>query len=270
VGSSALGVCSATYRTDAPNTSVNPGWLMPTGNVGNRTGGIVYNQALPASAGLQVTFDQVQYGGSGADGISFFLSDGSYQLTQTGAPGGSLGYARRDNGATVEPGVVGGFLGLALDAWGNYPRATEARGTGCPSGTAGSTSTTEIKNNVSLRGPGWQDGAGAWTQGYCLLATSGAMSTSTKNLRGSGVADYRSVRITVSPTTYSGTTPTTTITVDMNFTPSGGGSFQNVFTTTTHEEVPATYKFGFAASTGGSTDVHLIRNLAVWDCCTSR
>jgi len=261
---STLGKCDPTNTAGGPGTGVNPGWLLLTGNVGNRTGGIVYNQALPASAGLSVTFDQVQYGGDKADGISFFLSDGSYQLTQTGAPGGSLGYARRDNGGVVEPGVVGGFLGLALDAWGNFPRSNEGRGTGCAAAglDPGSSAASEIKNNVTLRGVGWQDDDGAWTQGYCLLATSGSLSTTTRDLRGADINGYRKVRITVFPTTYSGTTPSTRITVEVNFDPSGS-TFTQLLDTTTHEAVPATYKFGFAASTGGSKDVHLIRNLSV-------
>ena len=267
-GSSTLGMCDSSKRTDAPGTSTNPGWMMLTGNENNRTGGIVYNQALPASAGLTVTFDQAQYSNTdeGADGISFFLSDGAYNLTTTGASGGSLGYAQKI-GTTVDgPGVVGGFLGLALDAWGNFPRSNEGRGTGCSAAgqnPGDGTASDRIKNSVTLRGPGWQDGTGAWTQGYCLLATQQLPTSQNLRANATSANTYRTVRITVYPTTYSGTTPSTRITVEVNFTPGTSSTFTTVLDTTTNEDVPDTYKFGFAASTGGSKDVHLIRNLQV-------
>ncbi|WP_190233060.1 hypothetical protein [Streptomyces avicenniae] len=47
----------------------------------DRTGGLLCNRPLPGNGGLQVTFDQYQYGtnpqGLGADGIGFFLVDGA-------------------------------------------------------------------------------------------------------------------------------------------------------------------------------------------------
>jgi len=262
VGASALGVCGA--NTNGKPSTSDPGWMLLTGTNNNRSGGIVYNQALPASAGVEITFDQAQYGGSSADGISFFLSDGTYDLATTGATGGSLGYAQKIGTASDDgPGVVGGFLGLALDAWGNFPRSNEGRGTGCAAvgkDPGNSTATDRIANSVTLRGPGWQAGDGAWTQGYCLVATN-QLSSTTQNLRGADAENgFRTVRIKVYPTATDGSTR---ITVEVNFDPAGAGAFQTVLDTTTTDPVPSTYKFGFAASTGGATDVHLIRNLAV-------
>src|SRR6185312_11451999 len=107
-------------------------------------------------AGLQMDFDQAQYGGSGADGISFFLSDGSRQLTTTGASGAALGYSTSGG----QPGVTGGYLGVGLDAWGFF-KNSDIEGADC----AGTNpyDRTRVPNVVSLRGPG--DG----TSGYCLL-----------------------------------------------------------------------------------------------------
>ncbi|WP_162616519.1 hypothetical protein [Xylanimonas allomyrinae] len=173
------------------------GWLQLTdasgGNMNNngngagssaaRAGGVLFNQALPATAGLHARFEQAQYGGFvngtrdapegtfrswGADGISFILTDGNFTLTETGQTGGSLGYAQSGNG----PGVAGGFLGLGLDAWGNYPRASGALGAGCAAAgqNPGLSGSSTLRDSVALRGPGWQDSNGKWTQGYCLLA----------------------------------------------------------------------------------------------------
>ena len=78
-----------------------------------------------------MVFRQFQYGGTGADGIGFFLVDGSTNLTATGANGGSLGYAQKDGS---QPGIRGGYIGVGFDSFGNYYNDGEYRGTGCPVG----------------------------------------------------------------------------------------------------------------------------------------
>ncbi|GAA2527943.1 DUF7507 domain-containing protein [Rarobacter incanus] len=291
-GQSALSNCSAHPVGSVPPRGTTPGWLQFTDVANSRSGGIIYNQALPATNGLVVEFEQAQYGGSGADGISFFLSDGAYNLTTTGATGGSLGYAQK----TGVEGVTGGFLGVALDAWGNYPRGDEGRGDGCTSpqssGYATSSSVNDFRPNVSIRGPGQQVAAGTnqgkWLKGYCLWKTAVGESKAanqqptptaatvvpklkTYGLRGSDSDAStggtrannaaRTVRITVSPADSNGYT---TVTVDIDFDgPSASLGWTNVLSYTTTVAAPSLYKFGFAASTGGSTDIHLIRNLKV-------
>jgi hypothetical protein len=65
--------------------------------------------ALPFNEGLVVEFDQYQYGGTGADGIGFFLADGSAPSFTVGADDGSLGFAQRSGiPAVVLPYTVGG------------------------------------------------------------------------------------------------------------------------------------------------------------------
>ena len=90
------------------------GWLQLTDKSFNRTGGMVYNQALPANAGLQAEFSMWQFGGGegvgAADGVSFFLVDGSVDLDSVGAYGGSLGYAQKNDAK----GVNGGYVGVGL------------------------------------------------------------------------------------------------------------------------------------------------------------
>ncbi len=58
---------------------------------------MLFDSPVPVQDGLEVTFEQWQYGGTTrtpADGISFFLTDGAERLTTPGAFGGSLGYAQ--------------------------------------------------------------------------------------------------------------------------------------------------------------------------------
>lgn len=265
-----------------PAQGVAPGWLQLTNastgpSWGGVAGSLLYDVPVPASAGLVVTFDQVQYGGTGADGIAFFLSDGTYDLDDTGAFGGSLGYAQRGTGANpaagrIEPGVAGGYLGVGLDAYGNYTNDEEARGRGC---ATPSTATGRTIDAVALRGPGRLGVQPAWTatstypradwvEGYCLLASNplnGLTLRSTSTLAPDATttaAMQRHVRVSIAPQPAS-TTVGPQVVVEIDF----GAGYQTVLSATMPEPAPPTYKFGFAASTGGSSDVHLVRNVHV-------
>ena len=252
------------------------GWLRLTDSTGFVQGGVVYNRAVPAAAGLVVTFDQAQYGGTPytgsappatGDGIGFFLSDGTYNLSTTGAYGGALGYAQRSGtGSGDAPGAVGGYLGVGLDVYGNYSNDQEGRGTGC-NAAAG----TRTSNAVVLRGPGRSSGT-PWTTGYCRIAASNQLSpaynTPPSLYYSSTVAPtpttenlfVRHVRVTVDAQDASSTTGPR-VTVELMFP--GETAWGHATTTVMPTRAPATYKFGWAASTGGATDIHLIRNVAV-------
>ncbi|NEC06621.1 DUF11 domain-containing protein [Streptomyces sp. SID7909] len=241
-----------------PTPGQTPGWLQLTDHDYYRVGGMLYNRPLPGNGGLDVTFEQYQYGtgDAGADGIGFFLVDGSVDLTKAGANGGSLGYAQRN----LEPGVDGGYLGVGLDAYGNFANDAELRGNGCPDGQKSPvTSGLPVPDTVTLRGPGQGD------DGYCFLdstieadatQSSGFRSTLPGSLREKGTDPLpakRTVHITVSPDTR----PTVAVEIDFN----DGAGFQPVLSTQMTADAPPTYKFGFSGSTGGSIDTHLIRAL---------
>lgn len=80
------------YQTGAvPTLGKQPGYLQLTDAANSAAGSVLLNRPIPAAAGISVTFDQYQYGGTGADGVGFFLVDGATNLTATGGNGGSLG-----------------------------------------------------------------------------------------------------------------------------------------------------------------------------------
>ena len=92
------------------NGSVNSGTTHSYGH--NERGAILSASTFPTGAGLQVTFKTITYhgdsggaGADGADGISFFLQDGS-QPPGLGAFGGSLAYSC-SNSNTPHDGLRG-------------------------------------------------------------------------------------------------------------------------------------------------------------------
>ncbi|MEU6858739.1 hypothetical protein AB0B28_07690 [Glycomyces sp. NPDC046736] len=263
LGPNAFDSCADQNVGPVPESGKAPGYLQLTDAGEYRSGAAILNQALPNEGGIEVTFAQYQYGGTGADGISFFLVDGETDLTETGAVGGSLGYAQHGD----SPGVDGGYLGLGLDAWGNFSADTEGRGTGCDAEHRApehlQVALNRAPDTVALRGPG------QGTEGYCLLATTatdekigeygGGDIYGTElpgDLRAETLADAkRLVKLKVTD----GEHPT--VTVDLNFLE--GEGWQRALETTMPFAAPDTFKIGFASATGGATDVHLIRHLRV-------
>ncbi|MFC8734428.1 hypothetical protein ACFT5B_18390 [Luteimicrobium sp. NPDC057192] len=234
------------------------GFLQLTDSAGFVTGGILYNRPVPATAGLSVTFQQWQYarsGPEGGDGIGFFLVDGSTDLTETGADGGSMGYSQRN----LAPGVEGGVVGVGLDVYGNFFNDSENRGLGCPDGQVSpvGTSGTRGINTITVRGPG------SGTTGYCFqgsTASGTGASTLAGQLEGSDYTEdqARTVNVQVTPSDSAGGSR---VIVQVQY--SAGGPWVEELNIPAPANLPGTYKFGFSASTGGSTNVHLIRNVVV-------
>ncbi|MCX6032418.1 MAG: carboxypeptidase regulatory-like domain-containing protein [Chloroflexi bacterium] len=252
------------YLTSGNGDTAGDGWLRLTKNTTYQAGYAYYNMPIQTSRGLVITFDYAAWGGAAADGLTFFLFDGATTTFNVGASGGSLGYANK----TGVNGLSNGYLGLALDEFGNYSNPNEGR-----SGGPGA-----IPESVAIRGPG------SGTTGYAYLAGTKNITTLSpalpkldcpKNFTGTtgiGItgscgagttrpADTiysRQVRITVTPvgSAYS-------VSVDMKFN-KGATSWTTLFgpfTMTT--SAPGTLKMGFAGSTGGQVNYHEIRNLNV-------
>jgi uncharacterized repeat protein (TIGR01451 family) len=284
-GDHPLGGCAPGAAGPVPPDDGAPdGYLRLTDASTDKAGAVLYNHALPASAGLDVTFDVWQYGSTTpatpADGVSFFLVNGDVSLTEPGAFGGSLGYAQKlpdDNPARpFADGVDGGYLGVGLDVLGNYFGDWEQRGNGCahrsPAGTQFRVPAPGA-NMVTVRGPG------QGIEGYCFLTattsnlgTTGPWpSTLPGQLQGSlsqlppGATpaeaaaalepSRRQVNVKITP----GPDPVLTVTLDFN----DGTGPHEVLSVPAPQPVPATYKFGFAASTGLFTDIHLIRHVTI-------
>lgn len=97
----------------------------------------------------------------GADGMSFFLMDGSVDMTNNsidhiGSWGGSLGYTCSNSNSNYH-GMVGGYLGLGIDEYGNFLNGTQnTLGVSNPQSMGDNTASGggQFANRIGLRGMG--------------------------------------------------------------------------------------------------------------------
>ncbi|MDF3057948.1 MAG: autotransporter-associated beta strand repeat protein [Rariglobus sp.] len=227
------------------------GWLRLTDNANNRsTFAFLDTEIFSVNAQINITMEYAFYNGSGADGITFFLVDGSVDSSTfaPGAYGGSMGYAQKDATAAPPsgvPGMPGGYLGFALDNFGNFSNGAEGRNGGL------SEDGTLYPNRVAVRGPESSD--------YEFIAASDPLPqqmdfpTSTTRPDQTG-DDYRAFQIILDANNQ--------LEVFMKF--GATGEFQSVFIADLSAyDRPETFKLGFTGATGGSTEIHEIRNLEV-------
>lgn len=286
----------------------------------DQSGGIISNFTFPSNEGLNVTFTAVSYAGDsggpgqdGADGISFFLMNGSYPAYDTGALGGSLGYDcsdtnddskhRADGTVRGYDGIAGAYIGLGIDEYGNFlnPNDNTNSGPGFQPSRIGLRGAGNIAwawlsanypnyypNTLSAKeqagavqwtcqtGKLWDySNKGSWqydwsdnrtvyvgadtgksTEDYpyipgtaTLLPNNNPIATESARTRGAAVPITYKLKIT--------TDGLLSLSYSYN-----GGVYQPVITgqniTDSNGPLPASFRFGFAGSTGGSTNVHEI------------
>ncbi|MGN6526354.1 MAG: pilus assembly protein [Burkholderiaceae bacterium] len=271
-------------------------------NGDNQTGAVVSNFTFPSNEGLQVTWTSVTYGGdnlnnTGADGISFFLSDGSVDPS-VGGLGGSLGYSCSNvNG--VYDGVVKAYIGIGIDEYGNFANKSDNTSTGYSNGSlapkritvrgAGDTSAASLAAAYPTYYVSGNGSQADWVHNTCKTGTvwnySGHKINNVSSGNDTGVAlntkNYVYISSSKLPSSVSianqeATNPALRanaipityqlkITADgiMNFSYSvNGGASTSVITdqniTTSNGPLPASFRFGFSSGTGGGNNVHEI------------
>ena len=239
---------SPTGPIDAPGS----GALRLTGSITDQASFVLYDSPIDSRSGLTVTFELYSYGGTGADGISFFLLDGNVSPVQAGAFGGSLGYAQKNDVANAS-GILGAYLGIGFDEYGNFSSSTDLTG-GSIVRTGGTGLTPD---SIAIR-------AGQSTN-YQFVTGTGSLpfgiDTPTATARD---AAKRTVKVDLTPEGR------LSVRIDGNndgdFLDPGETSpnLINLDVASVNGTVPpATLKFGFASGTGDFTNIHEIRNLVV-------
>ncbi|MBM2884408.1 hypothetical protein JFK97_08405 [Chromobacterium phragmitis] len=270
------------YNGSMPDSSGN-GALRLTNSANSQSGAIIYNSLFPSTSGLQATFTTYTYGGdsggparNGADGMSFFLLTAIPNAV--GSFGGSLGYSCSNNSYNAPyNGIIGGFLGLGMDEYGNFPNAGDNTSTG----------PGQIPQNISLRGSGsvaanapgalrnvsnpntiqsvCQSGKynGQSVPNYPLISIPGAPSGVYRLPSSQPMAkESTTSRSQAVPISYKlKITPNNLLSLSYSY---NNGAYVNVIsgfdinTTGTSGALPTNLTFGFAGSTGGSRNVHEI------------
>jgi MSHA biogenesis protein MshQ len=207
-------------------------------------------QLFPAAGNkIVVELDHFAYNGSGADGIGVTLSDAS-AAPVPGAFGGSLGYAPKQESAggdTTHPGFAGGWLGVALDEWGNFSANTEGRSGGAAPG--------QRADSVAVRG------SGSGYTGYAYLGGTETLSPGIDNAGSTSPAPGYRYRIIIDH--LDGVHAWTS--VERN-TGSGFVFLIEPFDAKAaagQAEVPVNWFLSLTGSTGAATNIHEIDNLEV-------
>lgn len=240
-------VVSTSDTTGILPSIVNPGYLRLTNNTGNNAKAATVPGIFPAAGNyISVEFQQYAYNGSGADGVAVTLSDYAVPAVP-GAFGGSLGYAQR----TGVVGFAGGWLGVALDEYGNYQNPTEGR----------------------VGGPGFRvdsvgaRGSGSGMNGYNWLGGTGTLAPQIDNRTSTTPSLGYYYQVIVDARNE----PTSTAVAVNRDTGAGYASLiniPNVYAAATSQgftqaPVPTNWQISFTGSTGGATNIHEISGLRV-------
>ena len=273
----------------SPKEAAGKGALRLTPVAGNHAGGIISDFTFPTNEGIEVSFVTYTYGGSGADGIAFILTDGE-QAPSIGAMGGSLGYScANSNAAGKGQGILGGYLGLGIDEHGNFLNEADNTNTGFGF----------KRGRIGLRGAGsinwatlntkhkalYPDNATGQNKGIEETCRTGKLqqykgggnwaSTNQTILNYPALAGGFTVLPTTTPIDNRGATATRAntwpISYKLRITPAGllslwwsynGGTYQPILLDrdiiATNGPLPSSFRFGFSGSTGGSTNNHEI------------
>jgi len=245
--------------------SLQDGVLRLTQATEDQNGYVYINVPFPSNFGVKTSFEYFSYGGTGADGLSMFLFDAGTTGFSTGGFGGSLGYAPKEG----QQGLSGAYMGIGFDSFGNFGNSIEGKSGGFQGG-----GTLPHPNSIVVRGPGqgfvgYEFVAGVKTNEGGALGlpvdqrfpiSSGAEGT--RRVEDPNEPGYRKVFIDLKP---DGQNQGYLLSIEMIFTTQA----QNPRMISLMENVPYPYqapdllKIGFAASTGGFTNFHEIRNLLV-------
>ncbi|MCP9338633.1 DUF6701 domain-containing protein [Stutzerimonas xanthomarina] len=224
--------------------------LRLTSNATNVATATALQRLFPAQGNfIQVEFDYYGYNGSGADGIAVILSDAT-QTPQPGGFGGSLGYAQLNDNANKVSGFAGGWLGIALDEYGNFSTRGEGREGG---------RTDRIPDSVSMRG------AGNGLVGYRYLAgTESSLRLGVDDAKSKRAAPGHRYRITVDARNEGQALVTVERKTDSGFEVLPNLNKYNVMASVNGQPpMPDRFFLSFTGSTGASTNIHEIDNLNV-------
>lgn len=246
-----------------------------------QAGGIVSDFDFSTEEGVDITFVTYTYGGTGADGITFFLTDAS-EPASIGAQGGSLGYSCA-NASNKGDGIIGGYLALGMDEFGNFLNSGDNTNTGFGfrAGRIGLRGAGSVNfYTLNKKYPEYYPSSMSQSQRNEAIARTCQTGTLWKHNGGNtGKSIMNYPAISGGYVNVNNTTPMWTraqkrsearpINYRLKITRDGmlslwwaydGGDFQPILVdrkiTEQNGELPKRFRFGFVGSTGGSTNNH--------------
>jgi serralysin len=210
----------------------------------------LYSTPVDSTQGLSITFDFYSYGGTGGDGLSFIVLDGGSAIATTaGGFGGSLGYANRNDGGVITPGIAGGYVGIGFDEFGNFASDTEGR------------------NGAGNLGPDSIAIRGGVANGYQYLTGVNGLPSIDNPVPNDPNRNNAKRKARVDLTANGLLSVKVDFNADGDFDDAGdlGGAgdtrLQNIDIKTANGGVlPTSLRFGFAAATGSATNIHEVGN----------
>jgi len=212
-------------------------------------GAAIYTNSISSNQGVTAEIRYYSDGGTGADGLTFFLLNDSQvdldEFTFDGA--GSLGYSG-------VPGISGGYLGIGFDEWGNfalnYDEIDEIEDIGDASGRNSQT--------VTVRGAGNDANfTNEESDPYPHIVTAEPQD-------GTIDGGWRWARMDVDPTV--GNDQEIEITVEISFDERESWETVVERRITSNEigsELPDRFLFGVSGTTGDRTNIHAVDQLNI-------
>ena len=241
---------------------INQGTLRLTDNSATVATAATVPANFPGAGNMIVVeFKSYAYNGSGADGLALTLSDSAI-LPQPGAYGGSLGYAQKVGSDCTNPsgcaGFAGGWIGVALDEYGNFSSPTEGR-----VGGPGSRS-----DAVAVRGSG--SGASTAASNYPYLDGTASLATGVDNPSATAPSPGHAYRVVVDARSYTPSVKKAQVSVYRDTGGSGNFNAGNLLLNfdayqknPAQAAVPSSWKLSFTGSTGGLANIHEIGGLKI-------
>jgi len=234
--------------TGGTKDTAGNGWLRVTSRGNYKVGNALYTApsgAFSSSYGVQMRFDYVAWGGTGADGISVYLYDANSNMSGA-LVGAGLGYC---SGA-------GGYLGVGVDEYGSYSQRDPYGRCVAPGPNE---SNPEGQNFVAIRGPtNAPGGANPYVKG---LAVGESISNNAATVRPSKI---RRIYVDMIPKDATGSAGYRVSAYYLSDTASGDGARKMLFKDEDFAyPAPSQLRVGVGGSTGGLTNFHEIRNLVV-------
>lgn len=265
---------SATSGTFGVPQIVNSGYLRLTDNSISTATSATMPGIFPGKGNLiTIDFKYYAYCGSttntcGGDGSAFVLSDASVAPV-AGGNGSSLGYSQKNN--TVN-GFDGGWMGVGIDEFGNYP----IKSTGRDSGVA-----SAVPDSVSVRGSG--SGSSSATTNYPYLTGTSTLLPGIDDPSSTAPSWGHAYRITVDARCYEANTNNAglncnnaslakkaQVTIYRDTTGAGNFSATNKLLdfdmyalNPSQASVPSDWLLSFTSSSGSVVNIHEIKELKV-------